>query len=144
MRGYYYIYIMKNTLLAISFAIICLTMQSWSVMSGEKTIAAGSQPQISTDNKGIIRVVFGRKDEIFCATSNDKGATFSQQVLVAQVPKMHLGMSRGPQLASSNNYSVITAQDESGNIHWYKLDHLSNHWKTMGVVNDLKDRRLKD
>src|SRR5260221_5370527 len=107
---------MKNTLLAIVFAIIFLTMQSWSAIPSEKTIAIGSQPQISTDNKGIIRVVFGREDKIFCATSNDKGVTFSQAVLVAQVPKMHLGMSRGPPLASSNNYSVITAQDQSGNI----------------------------
>jgi hypothetical protein len=129
---------MKNTLSAIGFAIIFLTMQSWAAIPGEKTIAAGNQPQISTDNKGTIRVVFGREDKIFCATSNDKGITFSQAVLVAQVPKMHLGMSRGPQLASSNNYSVITAQDQSGNIHWYKLDHLSNQWKTMGIVNDLK------
>jgi hypothetical protein len=129
---------MKNTLLAILFIIVFLPMQSWSVIPGEKTIAAGNQPQISTDNKGTIRVVFGREDKIFCSTSLDKGATFSNPVLVATVPKMHLGMSRGPQLASSANYSVITAQDEPGNIHWYRLNHLSNKWETMGIVNDLK------
>ncbi|QEM08358.1 hypothetical protein DIU31_022525 [Mucilaginibacter rubeus] len=84
-----------------------------------------------------MRVVFGSEDKIFCATSNDHGKSFSQRVLVARVPDMHLGMSRGPQLSSSANYSVITAMDKSGNIHWFKLSHATGHWKTMGVVNDL-------
>jgi hypothetical protein len=129
---------MRKTVLATLLSFAFLVMQSWSVIPGEKTIAEGNQPQISADNKGIIRVVFGQKDKIFCATSLDKGATFSNPVLVAALPKMHLGMSRGPQLASSSNYSVITAQDETGNIHWYRLKHSSDRWENMGVINDLK------
>jgi hypothetical protein len=102
------------------------------------TISAGQQPQIAVDNGGIVRVVFGQKDKIFCAASTNGGLKFSQPVLVAEVPKMHLGMSRGPQIASSANYSVITAQDELGNIHWYRLKNSSGEWKAMGIVNDLK------
>jgi len=51
---------------------------------------------------------------------------------------MHLGMSRGPQLASSGNYSIITAMDKSGDIHCFQLNHLSKEWKNMGTINDLK------
>ena len=51
---------------------------------------------------------------------------------------MHLGMSRGPQLASSANYSIITAMDKAGDIHWFRLNHSSKEWKDMGTVNDLK------
>ena len=102
------------------------------------TVAQGEQPQVAIDNHGTIRVVFGRQDKIFCSTSDDHGVTFSQPVLVAQVSKMHLGMSRGPQLASSATYSVITAQDQSGNIHWYKLKNSTGAWETMGIINDLK------
>ena len=47
-------------------------------------------------------------------------------------------MSRGPQLASSGRYSVITAQDRDGNIHWYRLGNSSGQWESMGIVNDLK------
>ncbi|MHB1921318.1 MAG: hypothetical protein ACYCOO_03675 [Chitinophagaceae bacterium] len=102
------------------------------------TIGNGEQPQIAMDNRGVIRVVFGQKDKIFCASSHDKGVSFSSPVLVAQVPGMHLGMSRGPQLTCSANYSVITAMDKTGNIHWYRLSNTSSKWKDMGLVNDLK------
>ncbi|HMH34608.1 MAG TPA: hypothetical protein VK543_16340 [Puia sp.] len=128
---------MKKVLSVILVGIIFLSLASWSYVKTD-TISAGEQPQIASDNKGVIRVVFGQSDKIFCATSNDKGITFSPPVLVALLPKMHLGMSRGPQFASSANYSVITAQDKLGYIHWYRLNHSSNEWKTMGIVNDLK------
>jgi hypothetical protein len=129
---------MKNTFLAILFALISLTMFTSSAVLDERVIAAGSQPQVSVDNNGVIRVVFGREDKIFCASSLDKGVTFSNPVLVASVPEMHLGMSRGPQLASSAHYSIITAMDKAGNIHWFRLNHLSNKWKSMGIINDIK------
>jgi hypothetical protein len=128
---------MKKLFPAVLLAIIFFALVSWS-NDKINTIASGEQPQIAMDIRGVIRVVFGQKDKIFCATSNDKGATFSQPVLVAEIPKMHLGMSRGPQLATSANYSIITAQDQSGTIHWYRLDHSSGGWKSMGAINDLK------
>jgi len=112
-------------------------LASWS--GGETNIiASGEQPQISADSKGVIRVVFGLKDKIFCSTSNDQGITFSKPALVAQVPDMHLGMSRGPQLASSGNYSIVTAMDKPGNIHCFRLSHSTNEWKEMGTINDMK------
>lgn len=128
---------MRITLSAILLGAILWALSSWSAIKSD-TIAQGQQPQIAADTKGIIRVVFGRKDQIFCATSEDHGTSFSKPVLVAQVADMHLGMSRGPQLASSENYSIITAIDKAGNIHWFELNHLSNEWKSMGMVNDLK------
>jgi len=82
---------MKNTILAILFAFLFLPVRSMPAISEEKTIAAGDQPQIGIDNKGMIRVVFGREDKIFCVESSDKGLTFSNPVLVAEIPGMHLG-----------------------------------------------------
>ncbi len=128
---------MKAIILVILSGILFLPLSSLRDVKTD-TIAAGEQPQIAADNQGIVRVVFGNDDKIFCATSGDKGATFSQPVLVAQIPNMHLGMSRGPQLASSAIYSVITAMDKSGNIHWFRLNNLSGGWKPMGILNDLK------
>lgn len=128
---------MKKTFSAILLGFIFLALASRSETPTD-TIAEGEQPQISADSKGVIRVVFGLRDKIFCSTFNDQGVLFSDPVLVAQVPNMHLGMSRGPQIASSKNYSVITAMDKSGNIHWFQLNHLSKEWKNMGTINDLE------
>jgi hypothetical protein len=95
------------------------------------------------DKSGVIRIVFGRTDNnlridsIFCATSKDKGATFSKPVLVATVPQMHLGMTRGPQIASSGNYSIITAMANKGNIYFFQLNHATGKWAAKGLVNDI-------
>jgi hypothetical protein len=101
-------------------------------------IGGGRQPQVSMDVKGVIRVVFGRNDSIFCATSTNKGTSFSAPVLVGHVSQMHLGMARGPQLASSARYSVVTAMDKQGDIHYFMLDHQKGKWQDTGFVNDVR------
>src|SRR5581483_11659746 len=50
---------------------------------------------------------------------------------------MHLGMSRGPQIASSAHYSIVTAMHKSGNIHCYRLDHATRQWTSIGPINDI-------
>ncbi|MDI1322712.1 MAG: hypothetical protein PSV36_08170 [Algoriphagus sp.] len=124
---------MKKILLV--FLVLASTLSSWS-QTKVNTISQGEQPQASLDTKGVIRVVFGQEDKVFCATSKDQGGTFSKPVLVAEVPGMHLGMSRGPQIASSDTHSVITAMDKTGNIHWFELSNESDSWKPQGIVND--------
>jgi hypothetical protein len=103
----------------------------------EEMLAPGMQPQLSLDNSGVVRLVFGRADSIFCATSTDKGTTFTTPAFVGRIAGMHLGMTRGPQLASSTNYSVITAMDKTGNIHYFQLTHATNTWEYKGLVNDV-------
>lgn len=102
------------------------------------TLSAGIQPQVSIDTKGIVRVVFGRNDSIFCATSINQGKTFSASIWVAKVKEMHIGMGRGPQIASSVKFSVITAMDKSGEIHFFQLDHKNDKWVSKGFINDTK------
>lgn len=116
---------------------IAFLFSSWALPAAN-TIAIGHQPQISMDNAGVIRVVSGNNDSIFCATSLNKGATFGKPVLVGVVKQMHLGMARGPQLASSAHYSVVTAMDKDGNIHFFMLDHKKGVWQNKGFVNDIR------
>jgi hypothetical protein len=120
-------------LLAVGF-----TSQSDAGLPGINTIGQGKQPQVSVDNAGIVRVVYGLEDKVFCATSTDNAQTFTAPVLVAQIAGMHLGMGRGPQLASSAGCSIITAMDNAGNIHWFKQNKGNAKWQPMGVINDLK------
>ncbi|MEX2593982.1 MAG: hypothetical protein WD426_14500 [Anditalea sp.] len=128
---------MKNTILPTLFlAIVALTI-AWSAPS-DPIIAAGMQPQLSLDTKGAIRLAFGRNDSIFCSTSKNGGDSFSKPAFVGHIPGMHLGMTRGPQLASSVNFSLITAMDKSGNIHSFHLNHTSGMWQYKGFINDIK------
>lgn len=101
------------------------------------SIATGHQPQIAVDTEGVTRVVYGQGDKILCATSRDDGVTFSEPVTVGVVGGMHLGMTRGPQIASSSGHSFITAMDKKGNIHSFKLDHGTDKWAEATAVNDL-------
>jgi hypothetical protein len=100
-------------------------------------LANGEQPQISIDSKGIVHLVFGEKDNIYYSTSNDKGVSFSKPVLIGEVKEMHLGMTRGPQLATSKDYSIVTAMDKKGNIHSFRLLHKTNKWEKIKNVNDV-------
>jgi hypothetical protein len=96
----------------------------------------GQQPNVAVDSRGIVRLAYGDGEKIYCITSSTNGATFSKPALVGQIAGMHLGHSRGPQIASSKNYSLITAIDKAGNIHSYKLNHSSNKWSKSGNTND--------
>jgi hypothetical protein len=129
---------MMKKLSVFVLVILALIGPSYAALPGINTIGQGKQPQVSVDNNGTVRVVYGLADKIFCATSLDHGQTFSKPVLAAQVTDMHLGMSRGPQLSSSATCSIITAMDKTGNIHWFKLKNGSKDWQPMGVINDLK------
>jgi len=103
----------------------------------QTTLASGEQPQVTVDRQGVIRVIYGAEDKIFFATSKDKGVTFSQPALVGEVNGMHLGMTRGPQLATSKDFSIITAMDKSGNIQCFLLRHKTGKWEKIGNVNDV-------
>ena len=91
-------------------------------------IADGSSPQIAVDTRGTIRMVFGRRDSIFVVTSGDNARSFGAPALVAVVPNMHLGNTRGPTIASSATRSAIMAVDNKGTISIFELDHRANRW----------------
>jgi hypothetical protein len=106
--------------------------------ANEKPLFYGQQPNLAIDQQGTLRMVYGEEDRIYVVTSTDEGKNFSIPVLVAKITDMHLGMSRGPQIASSANYSMVTAIDKSGTIHSYLLNHRQNKWNKSANVNDVK------
>ena len=103
----------------------------------QSKIGDGQQPQAAIDNSGKIRLVYGKADHIYYSTSADNGKSFSQPVLVGRVQEMHLGMTRGPQIASSRDFSLVTAIDKKGNIHVFKLTHKTETWEKVKSVNDV-------
>jgi hypothetical protein len=85
----------------------------------------------------LLRIIYGNEDKIYCATSTDNGLTISDIQMVGEVKDMHLGMSRGPQVASSKNYTLVSAIDKKGSIHIFQLNHQSKKWKKETFANDL-------
>jgi hypothetical protein len=119
---------------------VCLALTIGSLLNpacGQTLISKGEQPQITIDAKRVIRVVFGETEQIFYSTSTDNGKTFSDPALIGEVKEMHLGMTRGPQLATSKDYSIVTAMDKNGNIHCFELNHRSNKWRKVKNVTDV-------
>ncbi|MBC5774688.1 hypothetical protein H8S95_11495 [Pontibacter sp. KCTC 32443] len=86
---------------------------------------------------GTTRIVYGEDETIFCATSSDNGQTFSQPEVVGKIPGLLLGMSMGPQIASSANYTIVTAIDKKGNIHSFSLKHGTDKWVKAADINDV-------
>jgi len=128
---------MRHTFTTLTFLTVIFLLVSWT-SPVTRTLSSGMQPQVSIDKNGVVRIVFGRNDSIFCATSINQGISFSDSRFVGQVAGMALGMSRGPQLASSLNFSVITAIGKSGDIHFFQLNHSGKKWIKKGIINDVK------
>ena len=104
---------------------------------GNSLIGNGQQPQVTIDNLGTIRIIYGNEDKIYCATSIDNGLTFPDIQMIGKVKDMHLGMSRGPQAASSKNYTLVSAIDKKGSIHIFQLNHKTRKWTKQTFANDL-------
>jgi len=100
------------------------------------TIGSGQQPQITIDNLGTLRIIYGNQDKIYCATSTDNGLTFPDIQIIGEVKDMHLGMSRGPQAASSRNYTLVAAIDKKGSVHVFRLNHTSGKWTKEALANN--------
>ncbi|HVS91891.1 MAG TPA: hypothetical protein VHE59_07675 [Mucilaginibacter sp.] len=133
-----YIYQMKIAYYTACLLVFCSVISTSCFAAGEKILGDGNQPQLAVDTHGAIRIVYGQDDKIYYSESHNEGLTFSKPALIAEVPGMPLGMSRGPQLASSDHYTVVTVMDKPGNIHWFRLNHATGKWQTMGFINDQK------
>lgn len=98
----------------------------------------GMQPDFYFHKNGHIDLVFGLKNVIYYAKSTDKGLHFSEPQIVDSLPGLHLGMSRGPRIASSNKSIIITAIDKKGNVHAYRKEIKDYLWQHQ-IVNDIPE-----
>ena len=127
---------MKPFLTTIIFLFFIVANISFAT-PGNFIIADGQQPQITIDELGTIRIIYGNGDKIFCATSVDNGLTFPNIQNIGEIKGMHLGMSRGPQVATSKNYTLVSAIDKKGMVHIFQLQHQSGKWTKVALANDL-------
>ncbi len=111
---------------------------SISVCHGQQILFPnkGIQPSICIGKNESIEIVFGKGNAFYYASSIDKGRTFSSPVLVDSLQGLHLGVSRGPQIASSLISTVITSIDKKGNLYANVLNHKTGKWENRITIND--------
>ncbi|MFD2935265.1 sialidase family protein [Spirosoma flavum] len=118
-----------------------LLLINWLVVpepTGIKQVGKGMHPSVSTDPTGIAHIVYGHSEVLYYTTSGT-GEQFEPSVRVDSLPGLHLGASRGPQIAATNQSVVITALDKAGNVWAYTLIRATGQWQKRVRVNDIAD-----
>ncbi|PIQ20755.1 MAG: hypothetical protein COW65_13210 [Cytophagales bacterium CG18_big_fil_WC_8_21_14_2_50_42_9] len=88
----------------------------------------GKQPTIVVDKANSIKVVFGQGEEIFYTASKDEGRSFTTPLRIGKQAKLALGMTRGPQITTTKDFTVIAAADHTGKIMAYRLKNNETKW----------------
>ncbi|WP_146905164.1 sialidase family protein [Adhaeribacter aerolatus] len=88
----------------------------------------GKQPTMAVDKANNIKVVFGQDKEIFYTYSKDEGKYFVKPQRIATQDKLALGMTRGPQITTTKDYTVIAAAAHTGKIMAYRLKNGETKW----------------
>ena len=83
-------------------------------------------------------MTFGKEGGVFCATSLDRGRSFSQPVRVGNLPKLALGMRRGPRIAATERGVVISAISHSeGNLVTWSSSDRGVTWSQAVRINSV-------
>lgn len=101
-----------------------------------RQIGIGRQPAVAGDPSGSVHVVYGQQNTLFYATSRD-GERFDGSVRVDSLPGLHIGVSRGPQIAATAKSVVIAAIDKSGTVWAYSLDRRTGRWQPRVRIIDV-------
>ena len=96
-----------------------------------------SQPQAATATDGKVFVACGRGSEIFCA-AGDAGLKFKPPVKIGDLPKLALGMRRGPRVAAAGGAVVVSAISHTdGNLYAWSSSDSGATWSTPARVNSV-------
>ena len=102
-----------------------------------KRLAVGHLPVVVTDNAGRVHLTYGQDSTIYYATASGQPARFSQPIAVASLHELVTSAKRGPQIAATDQYVVITVVNRTGDIFSYTLDRRSQKWSPATRVNDV-------
>ena len=95
------------------------------------------QPQAAMTADGQLFVTFGRGSEIFCAAV-DADLKSKEPVKIGELPKLALGMRRGPRVAVAGKAVVISAISHAeGNLHAWNSTDGGATWSAPARVNSV-------
>jgi hypothetical protein len=99
---------------------------------------AAKQPQVAINSEGTIYVVFGKHESVYITRSDDNGGSFSDPMQVATLPKLALGMRRGPRIATAGQNVIVTAiSHETGNLYTWRSTDRGRSWSESKRINSV-------
>jgi len=132
---------MLKTVLILSCC-LALTSLGFSHAGPPVVISAGQgdraprQPRIAIAEDGRIFAAFGIGEEVWIATSDAAGQSFTEARRIAHVPKLALGMRRGPRITVSGKALTVSAiSHQTGSLIAWTSEDWGGHWSDGVVVN---------
>lgn len=107
--------------------------------STPKNLASGHLPVVVADANGTVHLVYGQDSIIYYTTAKSQTASFNTPSKVAILPNLVAGAKRGPQLAITDQFIVITAVNRKGDIFAYSLNQATHQWSPAVQVNDVPE-----
>lgn len=138
----YHIHQLSSLFFSVMRYLFFVLLQLWviSVKAQSSTypqkVASGHLPVVMADATGTVHLVYGQDSTIYYATAKNQTASFSSPVKVAILPNLVAGAKRGPQVAVTTQFIVITAVNRQGDIMAYSLNRATNQWSTAVRIND--------
>ena len=122
---YYFIYLLLQ--------LVGLSARGPSANTGQP-VGSGHLPVVVADAQGLLHLVYGQDSTIYYAAASSR---FESPVAVATLPNLVAGAKRGPQVAVTDRYVVITAVNRTGDVFAYSLDRRTRHWSSATRINDV-------
>ena len=94
------------------------------------------QPQVSCDDQGRVFVVYGQGNDIFVAVAQDTDLHFQAALKVGTLPKLALGMRRGPRIATSGRAMTVTAMNDK-DLFAFHSDDAGRTWSAPTRINSV-------
>jgi BNR repeat-like domain len=101
-------------------------------------LSGAIQPQVAVAPGGRIHVASGKGEAIYYVGSSNKGQTFSKPVQVGELPKLALGLRRGPRIAATDKVIAISAISHGdGDLHVWTSGDNGATWTEHARINDV-------
>lgn len=102
------------------------------------------QPQVAVAADGNIFVAFGKDSTVYCTFSTDGAKKFHSPIKVATLPKLALGMRRGPRIVASSKCVAISAiSHQDGNLYVWTSDDHGRTWSSPVTINSVTNSAVE-
>lgn len=125
--------------ISLLFSIVCCLPVGYQLLAVHDPVVSGHLPVVMSDRKGMTHLVYGQDSIIYYAVTGHSSSAFSGPIAVATLPQLVAGAKRGPQLAVTEKYIVITAVNRLGDLFSYSLDRETGRWSPAARINDVPE-----
>lgn len=101
------------------------------------SLAAAKEPQVAIAADHTVYVAYGTGEGVYVSRSLKDASGFEPPVKVAELPKIALGMRRGPRIVVSMGVVTVTAiSHRTGNVVSFRSTDRGRTWLPPVTVND--------